>query len=148
MFNFKHKWYYNSCPNQKCKRGADNDSTCFNCKIKIEKTVPRFKVQLELSDSFGSLWVTAFEEFGQLVFGKTSIEEMIDMETQGVDLKDWAERFKFQEYSLKIATKLDTRNGTSYVHNVNRASEATPERIAANNVARIKGFMGSKCLSN
>lgn len=62
------KWSYDACP--KCKKAAENHSKCQNenCQYLIEQTNPSFMMGVEVSDPYGSIWVTAYDEFGKKIF--------------------------------------------------------------------------------
>ena len=52
------KWSYESCPY--CRKSAEPMSKCNNCEKYIDDTIPRYKLNVELSDSCGSIWATGF----------------------------------------------------------------------------------------
>ena len=60
------KWSYESCPH--CRKSAEANQKCNNCEKYIEETVPRYKLNVELSDCCGSIWATGFEELGARLF--------------------------------------------------------------------------------
>ena len=62
------KWYYDACP--KCKKAAENHSKCqnVNCQYLIEETNPSFSMGIEIADPYGSIWVTAYDEFAKRIF--------------------------------------------------------------------------------
>jgi hypothetical protein len=57
--NYK-KWCYESCPN--CRKTAEPNKRCNHCNKEIEETIPRFLLNVELSDFCGAISATFFEE--------------------------------------------------------------------------------------
>lgn len=66
--SFKGKWYYDACGNMKCKKSAESFSNCVHCGHYNDKIAHRFILPIEISDYTGSVYVSAFEEFGQEIF--------------------------------------------------------------------------------
>jgi hypothetical protein len=74
--SLKGKWYYDSCPNLKCKKSADSYTFCLYCNTEIKEVQSRFILPIELSDYCGSVWTTAFDEFGQQIFKDRTISDL------------------------------------------------------------------------
>lgn len=49
------KWFYEACPDPKCKKSAEVGSTCGKCGVTVDYTTPHFIMGVELSDAFGSI---------------------------------------------------------------------------------------------
>jgi hypothetical protein len=56
------KWFYDSCPNDKCKKAALPFTHCGYCSAETWECVKRFSLTVELSDYTGSIYVTSFNE--------------------------------------------------------------------------------------
>lgn len=65
-FAFSKKWCYEACP--KCKKAAEKYSKCANCEYAIEDTNLNFMMGIEISDFFGSIWITAYDELAKKIF--------------------------------------------------------------------------------
>jgi hypothetical protein len=59
------KWEYEGCPH--CHKKAE-PPRCENCYRDIDETVPRYNLNIELSDCCGSLWATGFNDIGTKIF--------------------------------------------------------------------------------
>lgn len=59
------KWYYEGCPG--CNKSAEKGMSC-PCGKYVEDTVPHFILSVELSDAFGSLYTTAYDEQAKKIF--------------------------------------------------------------------------------
>lgn len=53
------KWHYDGCPH--CSKSAENLVNCTHCQKYVEKTVGHFILGVEVCDSTGSLWTTAYD---------------------------------------------------------------------------------------
>lgn len=60
------KWFYDGCPS--CNKAAEKGMPCNHCNKYVEKTVPHFVMPIELSDSFGSIYSTAYDEQAKKIF--------------------------------------------------------------------------------
>ena len=60
------KWCYDACP--KCKKMAEKYNKCQNCGFVIEDTNLNFIMGVEMADSYGSLWITAYDDLGKKIF--------------------------------------------------------------------------------
>jgi hypothetical protein len=61
------KWFYEACPDPKCKKSAEIGSTCGKCGVTVDYTTPHFIMGVELSDAFGSIEVTAYDDFAHKI---------------------------------------------------------------------------------
>lgn len=59
------KWYYEGCP--ACNKSAEKGTSC-HCGKYVEQTVPHFIMPVELVDSSGSLYSTAYDEQAKKIF--------------------------------------------------------------------------------
>jgi hypothetical protein len=64
-FNLK-KWHYEGCPH--CKKAAESLNNCNFCNKYVEQTKYHFIMGVEVSDSTGSLWTTAYDELAKKIF--------------------------------------------------------------------------------
>lgn len=62
------KWYYEACPNPKCRKAAEKYSKCPHCEEPIENTKLTFVLGVEISDFYGSIWITAHDELAKSIF--------------------------------------------------------------------------------
>jgi hypothetical protein len=53
------KWFYEGCP--QCKKTSEKGTNC-QCGKYVEETVPHFIMGVEISDPYGSLYSTAYDE--------------------------------------------------------------------------------------
>lgn len=60
------KWYYDGCPH--CNKVTEENNTCPHCQKFVNKTVPHFIMRVEISDPYGSIWSTAYDEFAGKIF--------------------------------------------------------------------------------
>ena len=63
-FNTK-KWFYEGCP--QCNNSAEKGTSC-NCGKYVEEIVPHFIMSTELSDAYGSIWTTSYDEQSKKIF--------------------------------------------------------------------------------
>lgn len=78
-FAFAKKWNYDACP--KCRKAASKYSKCNNpeCGYAIEETTLNFSMGIEISDYYGSIWVTAYDELAKKIFhdmGNTAANQL------------------------------------------------------------------------
>lgn len=60
------KWYYDGCP--ACNKAAEKGTSCHHCSKYVEEAVPHFIMPVELVDSCGSLYSTAYDEQAKRIF--------------------------------------------------------------------------------
>lgn len=71
------KWNYEACP--KCRKAAEKYSKCNNCNQAIEQTTLNFVMGTEVSDSYGSLWITMYDDLAKKIFydmGNTAASQL------------------------------------------------------------------------
>ena len=72
------KWFYEGCPDLKCKKSAQPDTRCEKCGTEVKQTVPHFIMGVEFSDQSGSIEITAYDDFShKLLKGKDYTEDSL-----------------------------------------------------------------------
>ena len=78
-YRFDLKWYYESCPNNRCKKTAQSYTECPYCSFQIQEALKRFTLFVEFSDYSGSIALTAFDEVANFLVKNKCIEELISL---------------------------------------------------------------------
>ena len=133
------KWYYEGCPS--CNKAAEKGMSCTHCSKYVEKTIPHFILTVEFSDAFGSIYSTAYDEQAKKIFWEEEgvIHKMMSYDEK--QLKDVVEDYYFQEFKVRIYTKKDHEGRIK--HNMGRLESVAPEKMAMDNVEKIREMMGS-----
>lgn len=129
--SFKNKWFYDACNNPKCKKTAESGQKCMSCGHYNEVVQRRFIIPIELSDSTGSIWTTAFDEFSQEIFRGTNIQELSRLEES--KLKEEAECRLYQQFRLRISSKKEPEGNVKHSI-VGKVAEVSIERASISNV--------------
>lgn len=95
---------------------------------------------VELSDAFGSIYTTAYDEQARRIFWDEEgvIHKLQKLEQQNL-LKDVVEDYIFQEFKVRVYTKKDEEGRIK--HNMGKLEHKIPEKIAQENVDRIRELM-------
>lgn len=107
-FCFGMKWFYDSCPNDKCKKAATPFSHCQFCSAETWECVKRFSLTVELSDYTGSIFVTAFNEAASTFVRGADIEELALLSDD--ERKDFGQKLSYDSYTIKICSKMDSHD--------------------------------------
>ena len=131
------KWYYESCPH--CRKSAEPYNKCNSCENYIDQTIPRYKLNVQLSDSCGSIWATGFQELGAKLFGEYAEGIKFVRSLDEGERHRLFEKKQFQQYTFKLTSKLD-RDG-NVKHTVNRVYDINTASKTVENISRIKGYI-------
>lgn len=130
------KWYYEGCPG--CNKAAEKGTSC-HCGKYVQQTIPHFIIPVELSDYTGSLYSSAYDEQAKKIFWEEEgvIHKLMKFDEK--QLKDVVEDYYYQEFKVRIYTKKDQEGRIK--HNMGKLEKITPEKIAMDNVNRIRDMM-------
>lgn len=78
---FDKKWFYDACPNPRCKKncGNNNSNRCQHCLFDFVNCDKRFMLEVKLVDLTGSLQVTAFDESASVLLKGTQMDQLFPM---------------------------------------------------------------------
>jgi hypothetical protein len=111
-------WYYACCPNAgaNCVRRLDQNGNCSGCKQKYSSGIPRYTVQMELSDNSGGLNCYIVGDMAEKLLG-ISAEKMLAAEiesgkpmtnaTFGASIKGKSYHFKVETYTYPSGVNRD-----------------------------------------
>ena len=99
------KWFYEGCPG--CNKAAEKGLSCQHCNKYVEQTVPHFVMPVELSDAFGSVYSTAYDEQAKRIFWEEEgvIHKLLQLDP--MQLRDITEDYLYQEFRVRVYTKKD-----------------------------------------
>ena len=107
------KWYYESCPNDRCRKAVEGSKECQFCSYPIQEPLKRFTLTVELSDSTGSILATAFEEAASIFVRQTPIETLVSME--GMERHILGTKLAYDNYYVKLISKMDSEGRIKHV---------------------------------
>lgn len=111
---FGPKWYYESCPNIRCKKAVIAYSDCPYCSYHVEQSTKRFTLTVQLHDFTGSIYVTAFEQAASVFLKNLQIEYLAGL-SEG-ERKAVGDKMSFENYRMKVSSRMD---GTGRIrHNI------------------------------
>ena len=70
------KWAYGACNNPRCKKAAESFNKCQHCGSYNELINRKYMLPVELSDHTGSIWTTAFDDFANMIFQGTTLDQL------------------------------------------------------------------------
>lgn len=105
---FDKKWFYDACPNPRCKKacGNNNSNRCQHCLFDFLDCSKRFMLEVRLADLTGSLQVTAFDESAEVLLKGTQMEQLFLMSNK--ELCVYSESlFCYEQYRVQVVSKAD-----------------------------------------
>ncbi|ANB11209.1 replication factor A subunit protein RFA1 [Sugiyamaella lignohabitans] len=106
--------WYPSCTNADCNKKVIQDTTdewrCEKCNITIAEPNYRYIISMIVSDSTGQIWVSSFDDIGNIVIGM-SAKELYQLQEQ--DLNGFTEvitKALYKEYVLRCRARKDNYN--------------------------------------
>ena len=93
------KWFYEGCPS--CNKAAEKGMSC-HCGKYVEQTVPHFIMGVELSDAFGSVFSTAYDDQAKKIFWEEEgvIHKLLKCDEN--QIKNIVEDYYYQEFKVRI----------------------------------------------
>ncbi|KAJ3036022.1 Replication factor A protein 1 [Rhizophlyctis rosea] len=102
--------WYTACPNcNKKVTDTGNAWRCEKCDQSYEQPAYRYMMSINISDHTGQTWVTAFNDQGEQLLGKTA-DEMVRIRDSSGDSKEYERVFQdalFKSFLVKLRIKAD-----------------------------------------
>lgn len=124
--------FYTACPTEGCARKVTEEGgglfRCDRCQVSHDRCDYRYILSFQISDSSGQLWVSSFNDVGEIVLG-VKAEEMHYLNTSDRDAYMAKIRGTLQkQYNFRIRTKQEMYNGDSKIkYTVINASPVDPQ---------------------
>ncbi|XP_067928736.1 replication protein A 70 kDa DNA-binding subunit-like [Watersipora subatra] len=104
---------YMACASEGCnKKVIDNGDGTYRCE-KCNKTMPEFKyrllLQINMADSMGFHWVTAFQDSAEKLLGKTA-KEMGEMKEDEELFDSTLKNALYKPYQMTLRSKMESYN--------------------------------------
>eukprot|EP01116_Phalansterium_solitarium_P017308 TRINITY_DN4229_c0_g2_i1.p1 TRINITY_DN4229_c0_g2~~TRINITY_DN4229_c0_g2_i1.p1 ORF type:complete len:652 (-),score=238.32 TRINITY_DN4229_c0_g2_i1:174-2129(-) len=103
--------WYTACPTKGCNKKVTQEATGWHC-VKCNKTYPqceeRYVLSLAAADHTGSSWLSAFNDQGIVLLGKTASELARLKESQPGEFDASVQRATFRQYKFKVKARTET----------------------------------------
>lgn len=113
VIHVKDNLCYPACPNEACKnkkvtRGDLDQWHCERCERSYANPKYRYILSLNACDHTGQIWLSCFDEAGQMIFGMTADELMKIKEEDDAAANEITKGATYCTWNFKCRAKLDT----------------------------------------
>uniref|UniRef100_A0A2P2I042 Replication protein A subunit n=1 Tax=Hirondellea gigas TaxID=1518452 RepID=A0A2P2I042_9CRUS len=143
----KENLLYRACTSEGCNKKVTDMNNgmyrCEKCNKEIDSFSWRLMISCNLADFTESLWVTMFQDVGEIVLGSTA-QEMGAMKEENPDMfLAVVSAASFKEYTFKLRVKMDTYNDESRLKTIVQSVEpVNPVEYNKRLIKEIKEMSG------